>query len=209
MRIGEVAQRSGVSVKTIRYYEDIGVLDLPQRSASGYREYDDNVLERLAFVRSAQTVGLKLGEIREIVAFHARGETPCAHVVALLAQHSAELSRRIAELENEIGCFFDRNPDGTLHGKAFAGQSFDRTVHKGDLTGIEIINRLMEQVWARSAIRPVEPAVPADTAGRRTRRGGGPGSHRGRGCIVVSFLGRLARRAEDWTAKHPGTFCFQ
>src|SRR6266568_6553884 len=56
---------------------------------------------------------------------------------------------RITELENEIGCFFDRNPDGTLHGKAFAGQTFDRTVHKGDLTGIEIINRLMEQVWAR------------------------------------------------------------
>jgi fumarate reductase flavoprotein subunit len=56
---------------------------------------------------------------------------------------------RVQELENEIGCFFDRNADGTLHGKAFAGQTFDRTVHKGDLTGIEIINRLMEQVWAR------------------------------------------------------------
>lgn len=56
---------------------------------------------------------------------------------------------RVQELENEIGCFFDRNPDGSLHGKAFAGQTFDRTVHKGDLTGIEIINRLMEQVWAR------------------------------------------------------------
>ena len=56
---------------------------------------------------------------------------------------------RVQELENEIGCFFDRNPDGTLHGKAFAGQTFDRTVHKGDLTGIEIINRLLEQVWAR------------------------------------------------------------
>ena len=56
---------------------------------------------------------------------------------------------RIHELENELGCYFDRNPDGSLHQKAFAGQSFDRTVHKGDLTGIEIINRLMEQVWAR------------------------------------------------------------
>src|SRR5262249_3978628 len=55
---------------------------------------------------------------------------------------------RVRELENEIGCFFDRNADGTLHAKAFAGQSFDRTVHKGDLTGIEIVNRLMEQVWA-------------------------------------------------------------
>ena len=59
---------------------------------------------------------------------------------------------RITELENEVGCFFDRNPDGTLHQKAFAGQTADRTVHKGDLTGIEIINRLMEQVLSR----PVE-----------------------------------------------------
>src|ERR671935_1793934 len=63
---------------------------------------------------------------------------------------------RVRELENEIGCFFDRNPDGTLHGKAFAGQSFDRTVHKGDLTGVEIINRLMEQVWARPGVRRLE-----------------------------------------------------
>ena len=55
---------------------------------------------------------------------------------------------RVQELENELGCFFDRNPDGSLHHKAFAGQTFDRTVHKGDLTGIEIISRLMEQVRA-------------------------------------------------------------
>jgi fumarate reductase flavoprotein subunit len=60
---------------------------------------------------------------------------------------------RIKELENELGCFFDRNPDGTVHQKAFAGQTFDRTVHKGDLTGIEIINRLAEQVWARNINR--------------------------------------------------------
>jgi len=60
---------------------------------------------------------------------------------------------RVRELENEIGCFFDRNPDGTLHQKAFAGQSVDRTVHKADLTGIEIINRLMEQVLARRIAR--------------------------------------------------------
>ena len=60
---------------------------------------------------------------------------------------------RIRELENELGCFFDRNPDGTIHQKAFAGQTFDRTVHKGDLTGIEIINRLAEQVWSRGINR--------------------------------------------------------
>jgi fumarate reductase flavoprotein subunit len=76
---------------------------------------------------------------------------------------------RVQELENEIGCFFDRNPDGTLHGKAFAGQTFDRTVHKGDLTGIEIINRLMEQVWARPVRRLEEhravALVPAKDGG--------------------------------------------
>jgi fumarate reductase flavoprotein subunit len=61
--------------------------------------------------------------------------------------------KRIRELETELGCFFDRNPDGTVHQKAFAGQTFDRTVHKGDLTGIEIINRLAEQVWRRNVRR--------------------------------------------------------
>ena len=60
---------------------------------------------------------------------------------------------RIHELENELGCFFDRNADGSVHQKAFAGQTFDRTVHKGDQTGIEIINRLAEQVWARKIER--------------------------------------------------------
>src|SRR5262247_3764580 len=75
---------------------------------------------------------------------------------------------RIRELENELGCFFDRNPDGTIHQKAFAGQTFDRTVHKGDLTGIEIINRLAEQVWARG-IRRFEEHRALELV--RTRRG--------------------------------------
>ena len=75
---------------------------------------------------------------------------------------------RVHELENEFGCFFDRNPDGTIHQKAFAGQTFDRTVHKGDLTGIEIINRLAEQVWARGIHRLEEHRaieLVANTAG--------------------------------------------
>ncbi|MCL4477338.1 MAG: FAD-binding protein [Nitrospirae bacterium] len=60
-----------------------------------------------------------------------------------------EATPTIKEMETKFGCFFDRNPDGTIHQKAFAGQSFDRTVHKGDLTGIEIISRLTEQVMKR------------------------------------------------------------
>ena len=65
----------------------------------------------------------------------------------------------IKEMESRFGCFFDRNPDGTIHQKAFAGQSFDRTVHKGDLTGIEIISRLTEQVAKRRI--PVLEECPA------------------------------------------------
>src|SRR5262249_28841858 len=64
-----------------------------------------------------------------------------------------EAPLRLGELENRYGCFFDRHPDGVVHQKAFAGQSFDRTVHRGDLTGIEIMGRLKEQLFARRVRR--------------------------------------------------------
>src|SRR5690606_1681710 len=55
--------------------------------------------------------------------------------------------RVINELETRVGCFFDRRADGRIHQKAFAGQAFDRTVHRGDLTGIEIMGRLRDQMF--------------------------------------------------------------
>src|SRR5512138_3536971 len=67
-----------------------------------------------------------------------------------------EAPGRVLELEARYGCFFDRQPDGRIHQKPFAGQSHDRTIHKGDLTGIEIMNRLTEQVWTRPSIRALE-----------------------------------------------------
>jgi succinate dehydrogenase/fumarate reductase flavoprotein subunit len=67
-----------------------------------------------------------------------------------------EAPARVLELEARYGCFFDRHPDGRIHQKPFAGQSHDRTIHKGDLTGIEIMNRLTEQVWRRPSIRSLE-----------------------------------------------------
>jgi fumarate reductase flavoprotein subunit len=67
-----------------------------------------------------------------------------------------EAPGRVLELEARYGCFFDRHPDGRVHQKPFAGQSHDRTIHKGDLTGIEIMNRLTEQVWRRPSIRALE-----------------------------------------------------
>ncbi|MBI2527433.1 MAG: FAD-binding protein [Candidatus Rokubacteria bacterium] len=68
----------------------------------------------------------------------------------------SEAPRRVLELEARYGCFFDRDAGGRVHQKPFAGQTHDRTIHKGDLTGIEIMNRLSEQVWVRPAIRPLE-----------------------------------------------------
>ncbi|HEV8458648.1 MAG TPA: FAD-dependent oxidoreductase [Methylomirabilota bacterium] len=67
-----------------------------------------------------------------------------------------EAPKRVLELEARYGCFFDRQPNGRIHQKPFAGQSHDRTIHKGDLTGIEIMNRLTEQAWRRPGIRALE-----------------------------------------------------
>ena len=67
-----------------------------------------------------------------------------------------EAPRRVLELESRYGCLFDRTPAGRIHQKPFAGQSHDRTIHKGDLTGIEIMNRLTEQVLARPGIAALE-----------------------------------------------------
>jgi DNA-binding transcriptional MerR regulator len=100
MLISEVAGRSGVSAKTLRYYEDVGLVDPPARSAAGYRSYDDDVLIRIRFIRSAQALGLSLGEIRSIVALRDRGETPCGRVLELLRDRSAEIDRTIRELRS-------------------------------------------------------------------------------------------------------------
>lgn len=97
MRIGQLAACAGLPVKTIRYYSDIGVLPTA-RTAAGYRDYDEAALGRLRFIRSAQAVGLSLGEIREIVALREHGETPCTHVARLLSRRADEIDQRIADL---------------------------------------------------------------------------------------------------------------
>ncbi|MCA1695225.1 MAG: heavy metal-responsive transcriptional regulator [Actinobacteria bacterium] len=98
MRIGQLAAATGLSTKTVRYYEDIGLLPAPPRAPSGYRDYRDDAVARLRFVRAAQSVGFSLGEIREVLAFRDRGQAPCAHVRQLIEQHAADLADRIAAL---------------------------------------------------------------------------------------------------------------
>ena len=95
MLISEVARRSDVPAKTLRYYEEIGLLR-PERTPSGYREYDERVFDRLAFIRSAQALGLSLAEIRGIVTLRDNGEAPCAHVTQLLEERSQTGERTLA-----------------------------------------------------------------------------------------------------------------
>ena len=78
MKIGELADRTGVTTKTVRYYESIGLLAEPERTASGYRDYDTDAVERLCFVRDAQATGLSLAEIASVLELKAAGSTSCS-----------------------------------------------------------------------------------------------------------------------------------
>jgi DNA-binding transcriptional MerR regulator len=98
MRIGALAAATGATTKTIRFYEQAGLLPGPPRTPAGYRDYPPGAADRLAFIRTAQSAGLTLAEIRSVLAIRDDGQPPCAHVTALLHQHLADVERRLTEL---------------------------------------------------------------------------------------------------------------
>jgi len=98
MRIGEVARKVGVATSAIRFYEESGLLPKPERTRSGYRDYDPSVIDRLAFVRAGQAVGLTLGELREVLFIRDRGDAPCRHVTELIDTRIDEIDQRIEDL---------------------------------------------------------------------------------------------------------------
>ncbi len=98
MKIGELGDQCGVTTKTIRYYESIGLLDEPTRTTSGYRDYGDDAVERLRFVRDAQATGLSLAEIASVLELKSSGERSCAHTMSLLDSHLAAIDEQIAQL---------------------------------------------------------------------------------------------------------------
>lgn len=98
MRIGELARAAGVSTKALRFYEQAGVLPAPERSPSGYRDYDQSALPRLTFVKAAQAAGLTPAEIGQVIAVREAQGPPCGHVLDVLDRHAAALDARIAEL---------------------------------------------------------------------------------------------------------------
>lgn len=98
MKIGEIAQLAAVPTKTIRYYEEIGLLPPAPRADNGYREYDVSTAERLRFIKDAQSANLSLAEIHSILDMRDHGEKTCRHVIDLLERHLADIDRQIRTL---------------------------------------------------------------------------------------------------------------
>lgn len=103
MLIGEVATRSGVTTKTVRFYERRGLVPEPERTAGGYRDYDAEVVDRLGFIRDAQAAGLTLAQIGEVLDIRDGGQPPCRHVATLVERRLSEVEQRLRELRQVRG----------------------------------------------------------------------------------------------------------
>lgn len=116
MKIGEVARQAGVATSALRFYEEAGLLPEPERTPSGYREYDSSVMDRLAFIRAGQAVGLTLADLKEVLRIRDQGEAPCRHVTDLIETRVREVDERIEDL---------RRLRGDLAGLAATASRFD------------------------------------------------------------------------------------
>jgi len=98
MTVSKLADQVGTSADTLRYYERIGLLPAPERSPSGYRLYDETAVELVTFIKTAQQLGLRLDDIRELSEIKERGMCPCGHTRALLQQRLANLDEEMAAI---------------------------------------------------------------------------------------------------------------
>jgi MerR family transcriptional regulator, Zn(II)-responsive regulator of zntA len=100
MRIGELAAATGTTTKTLRFYEQSGLLTPTGRGANGYRDYGPEALSRLDFIHRGRSAGLTLAQIREVIDIRDAGDAPCDHVHRLLTERLAEIRRQIADLQD-------------------------------------------------------------------------------------------------------------
>lgn len=98
MLISTLAEATGLSTKTIRFYEQRGLLAPPPRTRGGYRDYPAATVQRLRFIRDAQAAGLRLADILGVLALRDSGQAPCAHVEALVEDYLAQIEQRLADL---------------------------------------------------------------------------------------------------------------
>ena len=98
--IGGLAKASGIKVTTIRYYENIGLIDPPARTAGGQRLYDQQAVDRMRFIRHGRDLGLSLDAIRELIALSADKDRSCADVDTIVKRHAKDVRQRIARLQS-------------------------------------------------------------------------------------------------------------
>jgi MerR family transcriptional regulator, copper efflux regulator len=99
LSIGQVARRAGVGVETVRFYEREGLLEEPPRRASGYRQYSEQVVKRIHFIKRAQKLGFSLKEITELLLLRVDGQTSCEEVKGHTEAKIAEVERKLLELQ--------------------------------------------------------------------------------------------------------------
>ncbi|MDW3221082.1 MAG: heavy metal-responsive transcriptional regulator [Acidimicrobiales bacterium] len=99
MWISELAEHAGVAARTVRFYEEQGLLTKPERTHAGYRDYDDATVERLLFIKSAKSLGLTLFDIGRVLELADTDERPCGRVEAMVDAKVAEIDQRIVELQ--------------------------------------------------------------------------------------------------------------
>jgi DNA-binding transcriptional MerR regulator len=115
MRIGDLASAAGVRTDTIRYYEREGLLPQPQRAHSGYRVYDATAIDRLLFIRGVQHIGLRLSDVRNLLAVRDTGTCPCEPASDLLSRRVAEVDaeiKRLLELRADMARMLSSLPGG-------------------------------------------------------------------------------------------------
>ena len=150
MKIGELAKATGLTTKTIRFYEAEGLLPTPERTFSGYRMYGPQDAGRLRFIRKAKRLGMSLDEIGGILQLHDRSEPTCSHVCSLLDEKLAqvdkaledlrEFRKELARLRDQAGALEDCRPSGgricgIIEGGPFVGEGVALALMKSKRTG--------------------------------------------------------------------------
>ena len=118
LTVSTLGAEVGLSAATVRYYERLGLLPKPERTPAGYRQYQQDAVERLRFIKAAQRVGLRLREIAELLAICDQGLCPCGHSEALLRARMAEIDAQVAELQAvraELARMVKRYPAAACH----------------------------------------------------------------------------------------------
>ena len=99
MKIGEVSASSGCHIETIRYYERIGLMTAPDRTASGYRQYRDTDIDRLRFITRGRALGFSLEELKSLLRLAEESQLSCSDVDRLARIHLVDIQRRLADLQ--------------------------------------------------------------------------------------------------------------